>query len=214
MYFRMLHDPASGELSYLLADLDAAEAVLIDPRGRDLAVLRALLAEHGLRLRWILRTHHHDAAQPAERDLLMQLHAPIVQGEAGEGVHAVADGDILPFGNELVRVLATPGHTANDRSYAWRDRLFCGGTLAVQDCPHQPLPAAPQALWDTVTQRIFTLPDETLLFAAHARQHRAVSTVLEERRAHPWFAGTSRDDFLARAAVPAGRDLLLSSATP
>ena len=39
MYFRILHDEASGELSYLLADLDAREAVLIDPRGRDLPVL-------------------------------------------------------------------------------------------------------------------------------------------------------------------------------
>ena len=42
MYFRILHDPDSGELSYLLADLDAGEAVLIDPRSADLPVLRAL----------------------------------------------------------------------------------------------------------------------------------------------------------------------------
>ena len=34
MYFRILHDDASGELSYLLADLDAREAVLIAPSGQ------------------------------------------------------------------------------------------------------------------------------------------------------------------------------------
>ena len=33
MHFRLLHDEASGAMSYLLADLDAGEAVLIDPRG-------------------------------------------------------------------------------------------------------------------------------------------------------------------------------------
>ena len=61
MHFHILHDAHSAELSYLLADLDAREAVLVDPHGRDLPVLQALLNERDLRLRWVLRTHHHDA---------------------------------------------------------------------------------------------------------------------------------------------------------
>jgi sulfur dioxygenase len=52
-------------------------------------------------------------------------------------------------------------------------------------------------LWDSVTQNIFMLPAETLLFSAHA-QAGLVSSVLDQRRRHPWFAGASRDDFLAR----------------
>ncbi len=201
MYFRLLHDAASGELSYLLADLDAREAVLVDPRGRDLPVLRALLAEHGLQLRWILRTHQHDTLQPQEPLALQQLGAPLVQGASRQGGATAADGDILAFGNEFVRVLATPGHTAGCLSFAWRDRLFCGGLLAVDSCPHQPQPAKPEALWDSVTQRVFALPDETLLFAGYDRLARAVSTVLEQRRWHPLFAGRTRDEFLARVAA-------------
>lgn len=195
----MLHDAASGELSYLLADLDAREAVLVDPRGRDLSVLRALLAEHSLQLRWILRTHQHDVLQPQEPQALLGLGVPLLQGPA------VADGEVLPFGNELLRVLATPGHTTGCLSFAWRDRLFCGGLLAVDACPHQPQPAAPEALWDSVTQRVFALPDETLLFAGYDRRARAVSTVLEQRRWHPFFAGQTRDGFLARVAALADR---------
>lgn len=197
----MLHDAASGELSYLLADLDAREAVLVDPRGRDLPVLRALLAEHGLQLRWSLRTHQHDALQPQEPLDLQQLGAPLVQGASRQSGATAGDGDILPFGNELVRVLATPGHTAGCLSFAWRDRLFCGGLLAVDSCPHQPRPAVPEALWDSVTQRVFALPDETLLFAGYDRHARAVSTVLEQRRWHPFFAGLTRDEYLARVAA-------------
>lgn len=216
MYFRMLHDEASGELSYLLADLDTGDAVLVDPRGRDLPVLRALLAEHTLQLRWILRTHHHDARQPQERALLAALGAPLVQGDGGAGVQVVVDGEQLPFGYEHVLVLATPGHTATDLSFAWRDRVFIGGVLAVDACPHQPVPALPQALWDTVTRRIYTLPDETLLFASHARQAHAVSTVLAQRRWHPWFSGLTRDDFLARvhSLGPVSATLSTTSLTP
>lgn len=214
MYFRILHDEASGELSYLLADLDAREAVLVDPRGRDLPLLLALLAERELRLRWVLRTHQHDAQLPQEAALLAALNAPLVQGQDG-APHSqrAGDGDIYPFGHELVRTLATPGHTAGCLSFAWRDRLFCGGLLGGDSCPHQPRPAAPEALWDSVHERVFTLPDETLLFAGHGRRARAVSTVQEQRRWHPLFAGLSRDAFLARiAALPARPPLATTAA--
>ncbi|NML16627.1 hypothetical protein HHL10_16715 [Azohydromonas sp. G-1-1-14] len=195
MYFRMLHDEASGAMSYLLADLDAGEAVLVDPRGADVAVLRAMLAEHRLRLRWVLRTHEHDAALPeAERRALEALQAPRV------AARPAPDG-VVSFGDEMLRTLATPGHTASCLSFLWRDRLFCGGLLAVDACPYQPRPAMPEALWDSVTREVFTLPAETLLFSGHARAARAVSQVLEQRRTHPWFAGASRDEFLARVAA-------------
>lgn len=195
MYFRMLHDEPSGSMSYLLADLEAGEAVLIDPRGADVSVLRAMLAEHRLALRWVLRTHQHDALLPREEvEALTSLDAPQV-------VHQVPAEALLPFGDEHVEVLATPGHTAGCLSFRWRDRVFCGGLLAVDACPFQPRPADPRALWDSVVQCIFTLPDETLLFAGHARQGRAASTVFEQRRWHPWFGAASRDEFLARAAA-------------
>ena len=201
MYFRILYDPSSGELSYLLADADAREAVLIDPRGRDLPLLQSLLAERELRLRWVLRTHQHDKLSHTGPALLAGLGAPVVQGQSADGVQCAEHGDSLAFGSEIVCVLATPGHTGNCLSFAWRDRLFCGGLLAVDSCPHQPFPAEPEALWDSVRQKIFTLPDETLLFSGHERQARAVSTVLEQRHWNPLFAGVSRDEYLARVAV-------------
>ena len=201
MLFRILHDERSGDLTYLLADLDAREAVLVDPRRRDLAVLAAFLAEQDLRLCQLLRTHEHDALFPGEFDALVRLGAPIVQGAPRAGAQLPADGELLPFGNEHLRVLATPGHTRHCLSFLWRDRLFCGGLLAVDACPHQPCPADPAALWDSVTRRVFTLADETLLFSGHEQRARAVSTVLEQRRWHPHFAQGSRDAFLARAAA-------------
>ncbi len=202
VYFRILNNDASGGLTYLLADLDAREAVLIDPKGSDLALLLALLAEHELRLCWVLRTHHHDALQPAEPQQLARLGAPLVQGDALAGLQ-LADGAALRFGAELVRLMVTPGHTPHCLSFGWRDRLFCGGLLTISACPRQPRPAQPEALWDSVTQRIFSLPDETLLFAGHEQGARLVSTVLEQRRWHLFFAKQSRDAFLAHmAALP------------
>jgi sulfur dioxygenase len=209
MYFRLLHDERSGAVSYLLADLDAGEAVLVDPRGADVPVLHAMLDEHKLRLRWLLRTHEHDAHLIGEADALDGLGAPRVQHQlplperSGEAI-VETDHAVLTFGNEHVQVLRTPGHTDGCLSYLWRDRLFCGGLLAVDACPFQPRPALPEALWDSVVNDVFKRPAETLLFTGHATRSRAVSNVLEQRRWHPWFGGATRDEFLARvSAIPA-----------
>ncbi len=210
VYFRILNNDSTGQLTYLLADLDAAEAVLIDPHGQDVQLLLALLAERELHLRWVLRTHQHDALQPGELDLMARLGAPLVQGDTLATLQ-LADGAVLPFGNELIRVLATPGHTTSCLSFGWRDRLFCGGLLTVTACPHQAAPVAPQALWDSVTGRLFSMADETLLFAGHEQHARAVSTVQEQRRTHPLFASLTRDEFLAQMATLSERQQPISS---
>lgn len=193
MYFRVLHDEGSGTLGYLLGDRDAAEALLIDPRGADAPVWRAMLREHGLRLRWVLRTHEHAAPAGAHDGTAAAFGAPDA---------AVPGGDQcwLPFGAEHVQVLETPGHTRGCRSYLWRDRLFCGDLLTMEACPAQREPALPEAMWDSVMRCVFTLPPETLLFPGHAPHAGAVSTIMEQRRWHPWFAGGTRDEFLARFA--------------
>ncbi|WP_374673024.1 hypothetical protein [Ideonella sp.] len=196
MYFRLLHDDRCGSVSYLLGDLDAGEAVVIDPRGGDVPLLLAMLAEQRLRLRGVLRTHEHDAQLPQrERTALAQLGAPVVGAQA-------PPGGCVVVGSEHLHVLATPGHTAHCLSFRWRDRLFCGGLVQGADCPHQPSPALPEALWDSVTRQLLPLPDETLLFHGHAAAGRAVGTVLELRRWHPWFGAASRDEFLTRVMPP------------
>jgi len=202
MYFRLLHDERSGAVSYLLADQEAREAVLVDPRGADVPVLSAMLDEQHLRLRWVLRTHEHDDQLQGESQALGALGAPRVQHVVPDASEGVERGG-LAFGRQTLRVLPTPGHTAGCLSFLWHDRLFCGGLLAVDACPFQPRPALPEALWDSVTRDVFTLPAETLLFSGHAQRARTVTNVLEQRRWHPWFGGAGRDEFLSRVrALP------------
>ncbi len=190
MYFRLLQDELTGLMSYLLADLEAQEAVVIDPRLTDVSVLNAMLSEHRLNLQSILMTHQHPCETADLPALSLALAAPISIGSH------LDDGAVIPFGGELVRVMATPGHTDHCRSFLWRDRLFCGGLLASLACPHAPVVQQPWAMWDNVMRKIFTLPPETLLFSAHAGVSGAVSNVHAQRKHHPWFAGRSRDDFL------------------
>lgn len=201
MDIRTIRSLGDGALSYLLADLASGEAALIDPQSCDMPLIQAMLGERHLSLRWVLRTHDHDDQRSGELPALRRLGVPIVQGRPDAGVQVPADGDLFAVGGSVIRVLRTPGHTAHCLSYVWGDRVFCGALLDVGDCPLQPWPADAAMLWDSVTQKIFTLPDETLLFPGQDCHSHSVSTVHDQRRWHPYFAQCSRDDFLARIAA-------------
>ncbi|PTD97006.1 MBL fold metallo-hydrolase [Pseudothauera lacus] len=205
MYFRVLEDTASTALGYLVGDLLAQQAVVIDPPAGQGALVRALLDERGLALRFVARTHiHQDATVAAECAELARLTA--AEWVAGGGRHCagearmLAHGEILVFGNEVLRVLATPGHTPSCVSYLWRDRLFCGDVFDVGGCAVGNSESDPARLYDSLTQRIFPLPGETLIFPGHRIKGRTVSTVAEERWRHAQLAARSRESFVTEMA--------------
>ena len=203
MYFRILHDESSGHTSYLLADLDTRACALVDARGVDVPVLRAMLDEHQLHLHWLLHTHEHESSTAADAAALEWLGAPRVEHPLpARPLSPHGEINTLVFGNELLQAIPTPGHTAGCLSFLWRDRLFCGDLLSVDACPYQPRPMWPEALWESATRHVFTLPGETLLFCGHTTRGRAVSSVLEQRHWHPWLGGTTRVEFLAGVRMP------------
>ncbi len=209
MYFRVLHNQASGFTSYLLGDTTKNEAVLIDPRIADVAVTRAILNDQRLRLTSILFTHEHEQAknQSASKSDIVPVNADVLAAYASfhDGdieLDAKPENGLLTFGNEVLHIIKTPGHTRNCQSFLWRDRLFCGDLLTVDCCPHQPRPVSADEMWNSVTQNVFLLPAETLLFSGHTKQAKFLSSVLEQRLWHPWFAGTTRDTFFIRVAAP------------
>ena len=59
MLFRQLVDPETSSYTYLLADDETREAILIDPVREQLARDTALLFELDLRLLYALETHVH-----------------------------------------------------------------------------------------------------------------------------------------------------------
>ena len=134
---------------YLVRSQD--EAALIDPTA-DPDQVAAVLAEHGLHLKYVLLTHaHYDhlmtlydpaafaglpvhlhaADAPALLDVralvanLFGMRTPPPQRE----VQTLADGDILPLGDTVLTVHHTPGHTPGSVCYGVGDRWLTGDTL-------------------------------------------------------------------------------------
>jgi len=222
-----LFDAQSSSYTYILAAADG-EAAIIDPVDqhwqRDLAHIERL----GLRLVLILETHAHaDHVTSAGR--LRHLTGARAAVPSGCGIAPAElqlnDGDTLRFGGadavETIAVLHTPGHTAGSMCYAWRGNLFSGDTLLVDGCGRTDFQGGSAAdLYDSVTGKLFALPDATRVWPGHDYKGQSVTTIGWEKRHNARLAGRSRGEFIALmakldlpqpkmidVAVPANRNL-------
>jgi glyoxylase-like metal-dependent hydrolase (beta-lactamase superfamily II) len=83
--------------------------------------------------------------------------------------------------------------------YHWRDRVFTGDTLPIVARGTATTDNEdPGSLFDSLTRKLLTLPDETLVYPGHDFAGRRVSCIGEERDANPVLTGASRDEFIAR----------------
>lgn len=202
MLFQQIRSAPTGVYSYLLGDRNDRMALVIDPAAENLDVLLGLTADLGLALRFILLTHVHPEAGRTAAALRARTGGRLVVSSACELPAAdilVDHDDHIAFGDELIHVIGTPGHTRCSVCYRWRDRVFTGDTLLVHACGDIASPGADAGrLFDSVTDRLFRLPPETLVFPGFDVAGRTVSTIAEEKAANPRFSGRSRDAFVTQ----------------
>ncbi|HSF71139.1 MAG TPA: MBL fold metallo-hydrolase, partial [Methylotenera sp.] len=107
------------------------------------------------------------------------------------------DGDILVLGKQKINVLATPGHTAGSLSFLWNDRLFSGDALLINGCGRTDFQGGDATtLYNSIQNKIFSLPDETLIYPGHDYNGRRVSSVAQEKLSNSRLAGKSLQEFV------------------
>jgi sulfur dioxygenase len=195
MLFRQLYDLDSSTYTYLLADSETRDAVLIDPVLENVERDVGLVRDLGLTLRYALDTHVHADHVTALGALRETTGCQTVLSErAGVGIADVyvKEGDRLPFGRHELEARETPGHTSGCVTYVLGDRsmAFTGDALLVRGTGRTDFQQGDaQALYRSVHQKIFTLPDSTLLYPGHDYKGRTATSVGEEKRLNPRLGG-------------------------
>lgn len=201
MLFRQLFDQNTWTYTYLIADPVTREAALVDPVIEQVERDFKLINELGLTLKYCLETHVH-ADHITGTGKLRELTGCVGVVPANAQVtcadRLIEDGAVIQVGNIEIQAIATPGHTDSHMAY-WvnHDRVLTGDALFIRGCGRTDFQSGdPGALYDSVTQRLFSLPEETMVYPGHDYRGHSVSTIGEEQQWNPRLVGRSKAQFI------------------
>lgn len=201
MLFRQLFDPQTSTYTYLIADESTKEAVLVDPVLEQVDRDYKLIRELGLILYYCLETHVH-ADYITGTNKLRQLTGclgvvPELSATTCADVRIV-EGNSLTVGKVNIKAIATPGHTSCHMAYLVNeDRVLTGDALLIRSCGRTDFQNGDAGkLYDSMTQKLFTLPNTTLVYPAHDYRGHTVSTIGEEKLFNPRFVENTRQEFI------------------
>ena len=120
-------------------------------------------------------------------------------GAAGIDVE-LEDGMVLAFGNCSITAHSTPGHTDGCFTFVTNEQTmaFTGDCLLIRGAGRTDFQSGDvHTLWGSIREKIFSLPDECLLYPGHDYMGRTVSTVTEEKKFNPRIGGDAREEDFA-----------------
>jgi glyoxylase-like metal-dependent hydrolase (beta-lactamase superfamily II) len=225
--FRQVIHEDLGCASYLVGDVDAAVAAVVDPQW-DIEPYLRLSRLHGVRIEHVIETHNHADHVSGHGRLARATGAAIHISDLAEAAYPhepLTDGSVLRLGDVEIEALHTPGHRPEHTSLLLRDRnrgdepwaVLTGDSLFVGDVARPDLAIEPREgardIYTSLRERLFSLPDDVEVWPGHLGgstcgsagiDHKASSTIGFERE-HNRAASFERvDDFVEDAVAGLG----------
>ena len=203
MIFRQLFEPDSSTYSYLIACSETGETAIIDPVldtvDRDLSVLQSL----GLKLTYTIDTHVHADHLSGAWRLKSLAGSKICYPAIDELPCAdigLKEGEPFRVGNIEIHPLFTPGHTNHHHGYlintAVQGMLFSGDALMIDGVGRTDFQSGDsETLYNSIQQKYFSLPDDTLVYPCHDYTQRRVSTIAQEKARNAHIGGKNLEEF-------------------
>ena len=184
-----------GTNAYVITCQQTKDSVVVDAPGEADKMLEQL---KGSNPKYILITHNHWDHLGAFSQLTSSLNIPVAAHSADAANLPsppdvlLKDGDSVSFGKIELKVLHTPGHTQGSLCFLTGKYLISGDTIFPGGPGKTGSPAALEQIVQSLTGKIFILPDDTQVLPGHGD-----STTL----------GKERPDFQAFLSRPRRPDL-------
>lgn len=199
MLIRQLFDAQTFTFTYLVADGINSEAIIIDPVDTKIEQYMRLLKELNLKLKYVFDTHVHADHITAAGKLRELTNCITLLGEATGATcvsKTVSDGEKIHVGTIEFTVLETPGHTQDSFCLYTDGMIFTGDTLFVRGTGRTDFQAGnPIDQYNSIVNKIFTLPDATIVYPGHDYNGNTSTTVWEEKNFNPRLAGKTVEEF-------------------
>lgn len=189
-----------GCQSYLIGCADTCAGALIDPEVRRIDRYKALAAQHGVRIQYVIDTHTHADHFSASKQLSESLGVPVVAHRLSPSPYVtmhVDEGDVIKIGNIRLTVMHTPGHTRDSIALVGSDRVFTGDTLLIGATGRTDLPSGdPDELYDSLFNKLLKLDPALRVYPAHVYKGHSCSTIEEEAQSNPRLQKHDRGEFV------------------
>lgn len=200
MNIRQLFDYDTWTYTYLIWDEETKEAAVIDSVAEQVERDLQHTKELGLKVMYLFETHIHADHITGAGPLKKATGAKIVihQNSNSECADVLANHeDTFKLGHQQIKILHTPGHTDNDITYLIDGAAFTGDTLFVRDCGRTDFQlGSNEQMYHSLTEILFKLPKNTLVFPAHDYKGFSQSTIGEEIEYNSRVgSGKSYEDF-------------------
>lgn len=184
--------------TYLVAEAEGGEGVVIDPSFGIEPVLRAVDARR-VKVRFILNTHSHRDHVAGNQEVRERTGAKVVAHRVaplGQDL-SVDDGSVVDAGRLHFQVLHTPGHTKDSVLYLFEGHLATGDTLFVGECGRTDLPGGdPSEMYDSLLGRVIALDDGLVVLPGHNYGRTPTSTLGREKAENYVLKPRTREEFV------------------
>lgn len=185
MRIEQLFDRATSTYSYLLWDEKTRQAALIDSVKEQVARDTNFIEQLGLKLKYTMETHihaDHVTGSGLLRDKFNSQAAVHKNSHSDCADILLSGGDTLTLGDEKISVVHTPGHTDTDISFLINGAVFTGDALLINGCGRTDFQSGnSQTLYQSITKKLFTLNDETIVYPGHDYNGFTASTIGHEK---------------------------------
>ena len=196
--------------AYLVGDEETGKGLIIDPAD-ETGMLINEAKKRGLEITYIINTHSHVDHIMGNAEMKRRTEAKIIIHEAEEELllHTpshmfdmfgaqpsppaditVKDGDSITVGGIALRVIHTPGHSPGGISLHGNGVVFTGDTLFVGSVGRTDLPFASwEQLEHSIKTRLYTLPENTIVYPGHNYGFSPSSSIGDEMRNNQFVRG-------------------------
>jgi glyoxylase-like metal-dependent hydrolase (beta-lactamase superfamily II)/rhodanese-related sulfurtransferase len=200
MIFKQFRDPVSDTLTYLLAKSKGAEALIIDPVADQVEEYIKFIDEMELKLVKVMDTHIHADHVTGMGKLRDRYNCMTIMGKESD-IDLVSvrlsDGDLVKVDGITLKAMHTPGHTSESYCYYMDGMVFTGDTLFIRGSGRTDFQNGSAELqYESIYNKLFSLPDNTLVFPGHDYKGENVSTIGLEKAHNPRLANKTKEEYV------------------
>lgn len=199
MFFKQIKGQGDN-FSYIIADENTKEAAVVDP-GFNAEEIKNILADENLKLIHIINTHDHIDHVLANEELKLRFGAKTMAHRLSKITTDIMidEGDVVRVGNVSVKVIYTPGHSADSICLLVNDKkLLTGDTLLVGSVGSTAMTGGDsKSMYDSLFNKLLRLEDDVEMYPGHDRGARPSSTLGDEKRSNNALRARSVEEFVA-----------------